>query len=216
MATDRAHPLPSTNAPPPDANPFSTARVRPGAIPYEFTAGQSLAELLATLEAHGGWGQIVGPHGSGKSTLLRYLASALEERGRRLVWFRIAPGQRNLPELPKILQATRSVQVLVDGYEQLSWWTRTKLRRYCRRQSAGLLVTAHADTGLPELVRAEVTLARVQSLVDQLLVGFPPLVNSADIRRCFERYPTNLREILFGLYDLYELRRRLGNADERT
>ena len=133
-----------------------------------------------------------------------------------MAWLPIQPGQRSLSNFAKLTEAASSVQVLVDGYEQLSWWTRARLRRCCRRRSAGLLVTAHTDVGLPELARAEVTWTRVESLVSQLLIGFRPLVSAADVRGCYERHPTNLREILFALYDLYELRRRLGATDERT
>ena len=62
-------------------NPFSSERVKPGALPYLLPAGHSLASLLDQLLASRGLGQIVGPHGAGKSTLLASLNGAALRRG---------------------------------------------------------------------------------------------------------------------------------------
>src|ERR1041384_613638 len=39
--------------------------------------------------------------------------------------------------------------VVVDGYEQLGWWARRRLKGVCRRAGWGVLVTAHDAAGLP-------------------------------------------------------------------
>ena len=64
------------------SNPFSTRRVRPGAIAYCFPEGVDVETLLARLHENGWRGEIVGPHGSGKSALLATLMPAIEQRAR--------------------------------------------------------------------------------------------------------------------------------------
>ena len=59
--------------------------------------------------------------------------------------------------------------IVVDGYEQLSRWNRWRLRRYCRRKGLGLLITAHADMGLPWLYRTQCDQAIALAVVERLL-----------------------------------------------
>ncbi len=58
-------------------NPFSTRRIRAGAIDFLFEEGQSTQDLISKFSRSGFIGQIVGPHGSGKSTLLHELGTHL-------------------------------------------------------------------------------------------------------------------------------------------
>ncbi|HPZ84514.1 MAG TPA: hypothetical protein PL064_13830, partial [Thermogutta sp.] len=44
-------------------------------------------------------------------------------------------------------------------------------------------------------------------IVQYLLVRGQPLINRDDVRASFARHQGNLREMLFDLYDLYEVRR---------
>ena len=98
--------------------------------------------------------------------------------------------------------------VIVDGYEQLGWWSRWRLRRCCRHASAGLLVTSHHEISLPVIYRTEPSLAIVEQLTRQLLVSGLPLITPDDVARAFDHCQGDVRETLFALYDLYELRRR--------
>lgn len=191
------------------ANPFSTRFVRPGAAAYLFPPGVTVGTLLERLPPGGARGQIVGPHGSGKSTLLACLAAALERAGRTVSRFDLHDGQRAMPR-GWVEQARRAGAgtILVDGYEQLSWWSRWRLARECARHGWSLLVTAHADVGLPTLLRVTPTLDDAQAVVAQILAGTAQLVGPADVAECFAATGGNLRETLFALYDRHEQRAR--------
>ncbi|MBL8827336.1 MAG: hypothetical protein JNM18_10140, partial [Planctomycetaceae bacterium] len=103
-------------------NPFATRWVRPGAIAFQFPSGDSPEQLLARLAEHRGWGEIRGPHGSGKSTLLATLVPILEQAGRVVIALELHDGQRRLPRPLGELPIDARTTVIVDGYEQLSWW----------------------------------------------------------------------------------------------
>jgi predicted ATPase len=195
---------------PEDSNPFATRFTRPGAIEYAFPEGQDAKKLRARLEANGWWGQIVGPHGSGKSTLLHTLVAELEARGRTVVWFEQTQGERSLAATDEeTLAWNATTQVIVDGYEQLGWLARRWLQRMCRRQRAGLLVTAHEDVRLPHLWATAPDEQLVQQLVT-LLQGDHAAVSAADVSRCYQEHAGNVRETLFALYDLYQRKRAGG------
>jgi len=194
-----------------DQNPFSTARVRPGALAFELPGHETLDSLWNKFVAAGERGQIIGPHGTGKSTLLRAFASVAERHHRVPVLFGTAPGQQ-LPRSGRQLEFPDDAVVLVDSYEQLGVCPRRRLRRACRRRKAGLLVTCHVDAGLPTLWRTEPSLELVERLVERLMAGFPPLIATEDVGAAYRQQSGNVRETLFRLYDLYELRRRLGGS----
>ena len=102
-----------------------------------------------------------------------------------------------------------TTQIVVDGYEQLSWLQRTWLKWQCRRRGAGLLVTAHDDLGLPPLWQTETNAELAQRVVACLLGEREAGWLSADqVERLFATYRGNLREVLFALYDLYEQHQR--------
>ncbi len=193
-------------------NPFSTRRVRPGALPYFFPAGEDASAVLRRLAA-GGWrGQIVGPHGSGKSTLLAALLPAIEKSGRRVILVELHDGQRRLPEkgtfyFSKKVECPLFPVLVIDGYEQLPWWRRLLLERRCRRHALGLLVTSHRSVGLPEVFQTHVDLLLVNKIVSHLLAGWPGVIATEDIAACLARHGDDLREALFELYDLFEQRR---------
>src|ERR1043166_2761834 len=124
-------------------NPFSTRFTRPGAIAYRFPDGTGAAQLVDKLASFNWLGQVVGPHGSGKSTLLVALVAEIERRGRRVALFVLHDGQRRLPEEFQTLPSDSGLMVVIDGYEQLGWWSRWRLLRVVRRRGWGLLVTTH-------------------------------------------------------------------------
>jgi hypothetical protein len=189
-------------------NPFSTSRVRPGAIPFLFPPGESAEALVDRLRQAGWWGEIIGPHGSGKSTLLAALVAALERAGRPVVLVALHDGQRRLPlDLPGDERLHPPAVLVVDGYEQLGRWQRLLLKRFCRRQEIGLLITAHKSMGLPPLYQTAGTLELAQAIVRQLLDGSPSPFTPAEVSQAHCRRGGDLREMLFDLYDLYEQRR---------
>lgn len=191
----------------PLSNPFATRYTRPGAIEYRWPAGNSPAELIARLQALSWRGEIAGPHGSGKSTLLAALAPALEASGRQVMTFTLAEGMRRLPGgNAQLSKAGPTTIVIVDGYEQLSGWSRWMLRSACRRRRSGLLVTTHRPTGLPRLLTTSVEPDVAIQIVSQL-VGPGGSVRPEEVLPALEASRGNLREALFHLYDLFEQRR---------
>lgn len=197
------------------SNPFATRYTRPGEIAFLFPPGQSAGTVAAALKKAGWWGEIVGPHGSGKSTLLAALRPELMAHGRQVVHFALSQGERQLPtggsrdpgaggQDPDTW--SEQTQVVIDGYEQLSWWNKRKIQRLCRQRGAGLLITAHEPCGLPTLLKTAPSLELAQSIVRQLLPAGDATISAEDVAAAYDHHPTNLREMLFHLYDLYQKR----------
>jgi len=171
---------------------------------FLFPGQQNAAALVDQLCRQGWWGEIVGPHGSGKSTLVAALRKAIENAGRQVLSIDLHDGQRRLPlDLRTVPGADGSTVVILDGYEQLSRFGRWKLKRFCRRRRWGLLVTAHTTMGLRPLYQTGTDLASAERVVEQLLEGYPRSITRQQIAEQFERHGGDLREMLFGLYDLY-------------
>jgi hypothetical protein len=194
----------------PIGNPFSTRYTTPSATDYLFPEGTDAPRLLARLEKSAWWGQIIGPHGSGKSTLLHALLSGLQSAGRSVVFHTLHQSDRRLP----IAAATSGTwdehtQVVVDGYEQLGWLQRIKLKTKCRARRAGLLVTAHRSVGLPLLWETSTNSDLAWQIVCRLLDGRGrKCIQRPDVEATFGAQRGDLRETLMALYDLYEQRRR--------
>jgi len=206
MATGQSHPAPLPTGER-IGNPFSTRFTRPGAIPYCFADGDSAASPIERLQAAGWWGEIVGPHGSGKSTLVAALVRELERAGRQVVLVTLRDGQRALGvDLRRTVSSGIPTQIIVDGYEQLSRWSRWRLKRQCRRHGWGLLVTSHEPAGLATVAGTAPSLELAQALVAQLTAGSASPITPADVAAAYAAHRGNLREMLFGLYDLHDAR----------
>jgi energy-coupling factor transporter ATP-binding protein EcfA2 len=163
------------------------------------------------LRQAGWWGEITGPHGSGKSTLLAALTAAIEQTGQQTILVTLHDRERRLPiKLQNVPRLRPPVVLVVDGYEQLGRWSRLMLKRFCRRQGVGLLVTAHDSVGLPHLYRTAVTPDLAGQIVGTLLGGREPQFTPEEVSDCLSRHGGDLRESLFELYDLFERRRPLG------
>jgi hypothetical protein len=203
--SDFRSPTRESSLPSRHGNPFSTCWTKPGALGFRFPCGESAERLIDRLAANNWWGEIVGPHGSGKSTLLETLKPFLAAAGRDLVAITLRDHQRRLPHgfLRRIL-ATSHPLVIVDGYEQLSRFSQCWLMWQCRRRSAGLLITSHAVTGLPPLIRLQPDFKLVELLVTALTEERPSAVTARDIAASHARYGSNVRELLFALYDRHE------------
>jgi len=141
------------------------------------------------------WGQIIGEHGSGKSTLLATLLRALEVAGRQVVAITLHQGEHRLPPLNRRCH-TAATQLVIDGYEQLSWWSRRRMKSLCRRCRAGLIVTAHTDVGLPTIYRTEPSVQLAGAVVAQLLGDGKSLVTASDIAAAYDATGGNMRETL--------------------
>jgi hypothetical protein len=187
-------------------NPFSTRHVRPGAIDYLFPPGTNAESLLARLAVNSWRGQIVGPHGSGKSALLATLIGALEGSNRPVHLVELHDGQRRMPgDFRRTNKFTPNTLVIVDGYEQLGFFSRLGLRRFCQKRALGLLVTSHISVGFPDLFRTAPDMATTVRLVEQL-AGRDWAVSADEIRERFCAQQGNIREVLFDLYDVHERR----------
>jgi hypothetical protein len=190
-------------------NPFATRFLKPGALPFIFAGDLNTAVLVDRLRRSGWWGQIVGPHGCGKSALLASLVPAIEEAGRKTLLVALHNSRRRLPgDLRTALRIDAPTVIVVDGFEQLSRFNRFRLKRFCRRGGQGLLVTAHAAVGLPDVFRATPDLTTVQRVVERLQRGHAAHVTAEDVAERLPQHAGNVRETLFDLYDLYEARRR--------
>ena len=184
-------------------------------MPYLFPSGQSAETVVAKLAAAGWRGEIVGPHGTGKSSLLAALVPVLEQQGRRVLILTLHDRQRRLPVDLRSAGLDADSIVIVDGYEQLSWWNRWGLKRFCNRRRLGLLVTSHRATGLPTLLRTEMTGELARKVVAAMLGSQSALIAPAEIDAALARRHGNLREALFDLYDVYARRsERRNNLDE--
>jgi hypothetical protein len=193
-------------------NPFSTRWTRPGAIAYQFAAGDNVETLVHRLRNSNWCGALVGPHGSGKSTLLAALIPAIEQAGRTVRSITLHDGQKRLPSeflLPR--QGDPPGVVVIDGYEQLGWWSRRRLKATCRKSGWGLVVTVHDQSrtdGLPVLHQTKGDLTVLQRMINEHLPPHQGVIRQSDIANAFETHHGNLRDALFALYDLFEQRRR--------
>ncbi len=193
-------------------NPFATRFTRPGAIDFLFPPGESLASLVTMLRENHWQGEIIGPHGAGKSTLLAALAPQLIAAGRAVMFATLHAGERTLPQsLDPWRTWNETTQVIVDGYEQLTWWARRRLAWRVKKRGAGLLVTSHTSTGLPLLLSVSPRLEAAEEVVRRLAPE-SQLITRDDIRQAFHDCQGNIREMLFKLYDVHELRSRLADV----
>ncbi|MEX0818760.1 MAG: hypothetical protein WD070_04175, partial [Pirellulaceae bacterium] len=102
---------------------------------------------------------------------------------------------------------TDTTQIVVEGYELLGRRRQRELDRACRAKQAGLLITCHQPQGFPALFHTSITVELATGLVEHLLPPGCALIQPDDVRDGFSRHGQNLRELLFEMYDLYELRR---------
>jgi energy-coupling factor transporter ATP-binding protein EcfA2 len=191
-------------------NPFSTKFVQPGAITYQRADGGTLEQLVESFDqACHGWASIVGPHGTGKSTLVASLRSVFE-KSRPVFAYRLTEQDRSLVSVTDDRsQWSRSSVVVIDGYEQLSWWRAWRVSCWVRRAQCGFLITAHRPMrGFAVLWRTAIDEELAIALRDELLIGREDLLAACDLLSAWNaaraEYPTNMRETLFAMYDWVE------------
>jgi energy-coupling factor transporter ATP-binding protein EcfA2 len=194
-------------------NPFATCWTRPGALPFRFNYDQNIDQLVEKLAAQQWRGAIIGPHGSGKSTLLEALKPAIVATGRSVQAISLRDGQRRLPHaFFTTWPGNSNAIVIIDGYEQLGWPACLHLRIRCRTTGAGLLVTSHTSVRIPTLIRLSPDQQLVEQLVGNLCAEVSTTIRRADIAASHACHGSNVREILFDLYDRHEAGRRESNS----
>jgi hypothetical protein len=227
-------------------NPFSSCFVQPGAIRYGFVDGGSLENLVDRFAVLKCRAAIVGPHGSGKSTLLHTLAprmGAIELRSEgvlgvpsasptaafngcqepdaaiayRIRWFRLNAQNRSPePLLADSAHWHQGTLLVLDGFEQLTWWRRALLVKRVRERKAGLLATTHQPSWfLPTLWRTTVSPSSIRYVLEQLVPddhARQRMMASPQWQSSRNRWPTNLRETFFDMYDWIEDQRASGST----
>ncbi len=193
------------------SNPFRSSNIRPGANEFLFAEGQSVEQLYERLQELP-FAQIVGPHGSGKSTLLVALAEYLFDQGTDVVrhvfdartW---EPSRQSkaIGRLQSELVSPPAV-VMVDGFEQLSSWRRSRFIRRFRLLGKKLIDTTHRDLGAPSLYQTTATIEVASRVIDSICLRerVPNVVSDTDLTRLWKAHDGNIRELLFALYDEYQ------------
>ena len=197
-------------------NPFATRWTKPGQMTFLPNGFTSLSELAAQIVKDTPRCEILGEHGVGKSSLLRALQSRLDQQS---ISNHLAYACGEFPhDGPSLKFATvklllRESDVLfVDGFEQLSWWTRRRIIRYSEKYAHSLIITCHQSQGLPCLVHLTATETLVLKLVHSLQQAHQAdeVVSVSDVCELYQRFGNNVRELLFTCYDLYEQRTATG------
>jgi len=178
-------------------NPFSFRYVT--SLPYFFPPGspENMLTLLAErFEQCGRVAQIVGPHGTGKSTLLEALIGQLRQPVFKIV---LRDRQRRLPNLPDEFSV-----VTIDGYEQLSTFSRWRLWRKRRRDNFGLLITSHQPVfGWPILYETAPN-REVYECLFRILLKNKEEINLQTFDSLLTKHQGNMRQILLDFYDQWE------------
>lgn len=199
-----------------DSNPFSSRYIRPGAVEYQFSTGFDIGRLLARFRANRYCGQILGPHGTGKSTLLWTLKRELEREKTPFAFYCLHADQSSRAVLAGWSAVSFGTVLIIDGFEQLSFWKRWIIRAWTRMRSQGLIITGHRPLGLPILWNTTLDVDRAIELANQQRTAakstesteFPELDPDL-IRQLFWKRNGNLREIYFDLYDYCEHRTQI-------
>ncbi len=199
------------------ANPFSTRFIQPGAIDYQRFDGGTVSELAQQfLELPSKRASIIGPHGSGKSTLLANLVSEFQSLrpNTQIHALRFSTERSPRVALYESMSAwTADSIVILDGYEQLGFWSRLQINRKATTQAIALLATAHQDIrGFQTVWETSVTETSSRWVVQRLLqqTARPEMATDLLASEAWalsrDRHQQNLRESLFDMYDWYQCR----------
>ncbi len=179
----------------PESNPFSTKFWTPGVISYRFREEtESCERIIDAFEQYGG-GQIVGPHGSGKSTLIESLKKVFQRNGYDIRHAMLNDRSRRLPAGFSLEELREPFVRIVDGFEQLSFWDRWRLRG--KFPGRFLIVTHRPVDRLPVLYR---TVPRFE-VFSELVCQLGGKHGDDELRRLFDDFEGNFRDAFLTLYD---------------
>lgn len=199
------------NAPSPAAplrNPFATRHTRPGRLAPRDSAGMPLdLGALVSRVRDMRVAAIEGPHGAGKTTLLVTLAGLLADAGLHAGTLRARAWRDGPTVLRAVRRAAPATILCVDSWETLGRPWAGLVRVVAASRGIGLLVTSHAATGLPTLVRCATSAELLRRLVAEL-PGHAGLIDAADVDQAYARRRGDIREALYDLYDRFERRAR--------
>jgi len=200
-------------------NPFSTRRIRPGAVTYQFVDAREHLEVVRACRRPANL-QIIGPHGSGKTTLMKFCLANLKVSGWDVHAFRTHDLAHKLTwSAVRSLKPARRTVIAVDGYETIGWFKRKRLEWFCRHREWRLMVTGHRDLGMPCGFVTKTHPLLLRQVVHRVLLQWCHEVEMdasravwllnllPDLNGLFEELDGNLRDVLFALYDWFESKR---------
>ncbi|MDO4586216.1 MAG: ATP-binding protein [Planctomycetia bacterium] len=95
--------------------------------------------------------------------------------------------------------------VFLDGFEQLSYFSRYLFRSFCRKHRLGFLLSTHSSAvAVPVLFRTHSSFETVRKIIDFLLDDSDFFLFESEIRALMKQSGNNIRQVLFDLYDEYE------------
>ena len=159
---------------------------------------------------------IIGPHGSGKSTLVASLVHEWNQvRPETIVHqLRFSTGLSASRSLNGSIDSWSQSSILIlDGYEQLNFWSRIKVAWTVRRRSIRILATAHQHlSGFETLWETSVSDSSSHWVIELLLGlsecpdALAQLLKSTEWECSRSKHGQNLRESLFDMYDWWQKR----------
>lgn len=201
------------------SNPFSSKWIQPGAIEYHFFDRHSVESLIERfLNLRSRRGMIVGPHGSGKSTLVNGIQKFFQENYPEIALlhqrFTREPGATRRHRVSTCEWPSDSI-VILDGFEQVSYWSRWRIYSTIHRKKIRLLVTLHKSLRRFDLLwttnvdqqSAEWLVRRMLDLSGQpeLEANVRSLLDSKEWAESRARHGQNIRETLFDMYDWWQI-----------
>jgi energy-coupling factor transporter ATP-binding protein EcfA2 len=209
-------------------NPFSTRFWIPGTIPYLFDEQEKLDvhTLIREKFESGLVMQIVGSHGSGKSTLLRTITRYLEQQHFTIRLEVLNDHRRKLSPDFLPIRHDKRMFYMIDGYEQLSFWERFRLRFQHWSLTGGLLLTTHKPVlGIRVLYKTTPQFELFVKLVQKLTKTFSASSSDSfsgsfsfgttELREIYQRADGNFRTAFFELYDIVQEKESPNRAREK-
>lgn len=211
------------------SNPFSTRFLCPSKNRFIVADKQQLESFVENFTQNGFYGQLIGPHGCGKTTLSYAIERMiLAKHSNHVVFHRKTIGaNQRIRTAPAIngtrlhhldnksseasarkTTASKTLVLVLDGIERLTWLQRAALMRHCFRRKIGLLVTTHRCVlGLGEQLRLQPSLQTFFKLAKQLQRDAYHQLVPAKLEQIYSLSDGNIREALMACYDAWETQR---------